>query len=259
MRGQKENACFTAAKKVFCSPKQLSIRDEIKKRSLLTDEDMLEVEKIFQSAIPNQEASVFPDFVFQDGFIEHFQITSSKENRKGSLFVKESQEFYRNAEKEIDQKIENLDWEDEKVGFQEIWKKEVSGHNIEYLHNSFKKNWKKHMTSLQQYNGPKKVGVFLIEYSDRKLDTYDGNANTITDGYDLIKDAEMLQYISKNRDKIKYVFFVEQYNSTRLLSIVKTEYMENLIKLCPSWIRFENLQSSYLTTEVTKIASDILF
>lgn len=45
-------------------------------------EDIQKMESILDSAVPNNESSKFPDFVFKGGFIEHFQVTSSKETRK---------------------------------------------------------------------------------------------------------------------------------------------------------------------------------
>lgn len=42
------------------------------------------LKEIFQKAKPNEKSNNFPDYTFSSGFIEHFMITSSKENGKGS-------------------------------------------------------------------------------------------------------------------------------------------------------------------------------
>lgn len=39
---------------------------------------------------PNFNSNKFPDFVFYNGFIEHFAVTSSIENRKGAKQKRES-------------------------------------------------------------------------------------------------------------------------------------------------------------------------
>ena len=46
--------------------------------------DQCIVQKAFDEATANPNQSEFPDYIFDDGFIEHFQVTSSHENRKGS-------------------------------------------------------------------------------------------------------------------------------------------------------------------------------
>ena len=51
-------------------------------------EDIQKMESILDSAVPNNESNKFPDFVFKGGFIEHFQVTSSKETRKGAEHLK---------------------------------------------------------------------------------------------------------------------------------------------------------------------------
>ena len=50
----------------------------------LLESDRAEFENILRIATPNPNESLFPDFIFSTGFIEHFQITSSQTTRKGS-------------------------------------------------------------------------------------------------------------------------------------------------------------------------------
>lgn len=45
-------------------------------------------ETLLRSASPNPELSQFPDFITKDGFIEHFQITSSITTKKGATHEK---------------------------------------------------------------------------------------------------------------------------------------------------------------------------
>lgn len=48
-----------------------------------------EILKQLNEVKPNPNPSEFPDFLSGDEIVEHFSITSSKENRKGSNFKKE--------------------------------------------------------------------------------------------------------------------------------------------------------------------------
>ena len=58
----------------------------------------------------------FPDFIGTDGFIEHFQITSARETRKGSLYIKEQAEWDRTfSEKATAQEEKNQDFSIETI------------------------------------------------------------------------------------------------------------------------------------------------
>lgn len=59
----------------------------------LLEDDRFEIASILRTAKPNERLSEFPDFIFQKGFIEHFQITSSKTTRKGAEHKKDEQAF----------------------------------------------------------------------------------------------------------------------------------------------------------------------
>ena len=54
------------------------------------------------SAQPNPEASDFPDFVFDGGFIEHFQVTSAKETSKGDKHRIAESQFQKDSQKHFD-------------------------------------------------------------------------------------------------------------------------------------------------------------
>ena len=65
-------------------------------------EDIAEVFQALNKSEENTKTSEFPDFVCENGFIEHFEITSSNETRKGS--TKKIDQFLFN--KDIITKIE---------------------------------------------------------------------------------------------------------------------------------------------------------
>ena len=87
MRGEQETNCLTRVKQnlgrnsvhYFCSDPQKIIR-------------------ILKSARPNPAQSNFPDFLFENGFIEHFQITASRETRKGAEHRQRQAQFCKEAE-----------------------------------------------------------------------------------------------------------------------------------------------------------------
>ena len=51
----------------------------------LTRENRDELMEILKNVKNNEKASEFPDFVFSNGFIEHFQITSAKESKRKGI------------------------------------------------------------------------------------------------------------------------------------------------------------------------------
>lgn len=59
----------------------------------LLENDRDEFETILRVAKPNSDFSCLPDFIFKNGFIEHFQITSSIVTRKGAEQVKRLKNF----------------------------------------------------------------------------------------------------------------------------------------------------------------------
>ena len=50
----------------------------------ISQEEFKEIKQWINNANPNEKNSHFPDFLFENGFIEHFAITSSLENKKGA-------------------------------------------------------------------------------------------------------------------------------------------------------------------------------
>ena len=119
MRGSRERKCLdfvkydifykngTLVQNPFTKKTYLDITDEEFKENRLLyinsdcekfffgllEEDRYQIENILRTASPNPNESEFPDFVFHNGFIEHFQISSSKTNRKGAVHKKKEQQF----------------------------------------------------------------------------------------------------------------------------------------------------------------------
>lgn len=66
MQRQQEKECFEQVKK------------------LAKDKNDIKLLPFLNRATTNSESSLFPDFLFDGGFIEHFQVSAANENKKGS-------------------------------------------------------------------------------------------------------------------------------------------------------------------------------
>lgn len=270
MRGKKEQECLDLVKKAiftndgepihhpFTNKTYLEVSDEefIKEKIWfinpkyysscfgLLECDRDEIEQIMKIAKPNDNLNSFPDFIFENGFIEHFQITSSKTTRKGAEHTKIMSCF----ESKVKEETKKLEQEWNKIpSFNKVrsmhWTEENPIHSHEYLIKSFKNNWNHHLESLNKYSGNKKVGIFMIEYKEFALsmseNVYADWASGMSHGdmrkqeklqfYRLSRDKKMLEFMYDFRDQIKYVIFV-YYNG---IEIIKLESIPYLLKLLP--------------------------
>lgn len=66
----------------------------------LEENNREEFESVLRVAQANLDASRFPDFTFESGFIEHFQVTSSLTTRKGATHTRKESEFCRTVDVE---------------------------------------------------------------------------------------------------------------------------------------------------------------
>ena len=94
MVGEKEQRCLNVV------IRNLNSEESLKKYFGLLKDDIDEVKDILKNAKPNEKLSEFPDFVFKNGFIEHFQITSSKTNKNGAKQLEELSRFKSKVENE---------------------------------------------------------------------------------------------------------------------------------------------------------------
>mgnify|MGYP006987514687 CR=1 FL=1 len=236
----------------------------------LLERDRKEFENILRIAKANSNLSKFPDFVFDNGFIEHFQITSSQTNRKGSVHKKEESIFISKVESETEKIMQ--EW-NETPSFDEVrsksWAHTNPVHTYEFLVKSLKSNWKHHLESCKQYTGSKEIGIFMIEYSEFALAMCENVYHDWIDGmshgdmreqeefkeYRLSRDKNFLEYVYQFRDEIKYVIFINQER----YEVIRTENIPYLIKLLPwDYIIYpmcvSNMESLYNITipEVTE-------
>lgn len=186
---------------------------------------------MFKNITPNENSSDFPDFILTEGFVEHFAITSSKESKKGANH-KISESRYLKKNKIIEEKLSsNNPTASNKLTYE--------GHSYNNLTRSFKKNWNKHIDSLEKYTGSKNNGIFLIEYFDHMalsmlemslegasdVSMGDFNRQESWSNYRLSRDKDMLKWISNFEDRIEYVVFLthDQVEIIKLSGISKLQ------------------------------------
>ena len=207
----------------------------------LEEEDRIEIIEILRNARTNEIASNFPDFVFDYGFIEHFQISSSKLSRKGAAHTKKMMEFKAGIQKDIEKTIaECNEYLQIQNASDKYWAISNPEHTYEFLKGSFKAHWKKHIRSLEAYSGNKDCGIFMIEYTDRALEMFENIYSDWKNGmsqgdmraperildYRLSRDKAMLEYIYGYRNQIKYVVFV--YSSgVEVIRVENIPYITN--------------------------------
>lgn len=264
MRGENEKRCFDiVTQSIFTInpfhnklPNEVGEEEFLKERMLyqqavavekffgLSEEDVIKIERVLRDAMPNPKISQFPDFVSALGFIEHFYVTSSMTNKKGSFHKKEEAIFMEKVEKEEEQFKNEMN---KNPSFGEV--KAIHNtfsfpkHSHEYLMKSFINTWNKHMDSYEKYRGIKGISIFMIEYQDMalrmredfgdvKCEVWYGDmlcSEKRYNYYRLSRDAELLKFIYKFKDKIKFVIMVCGDN----VEIICVENIPELLKLIP--------------------------
>lgn len=181
------------------------------------------------NARPNSESSLFPDFLFDGGFIEHFQVSAAKESRKGSEHNVAISEFERESEVTLQQETnEFLQLPPRENPAEGTYGLKVITHDMvspKYSYNdfikSFKRNFDRHILSLQKYTGEKSIGIFLIELVGANITIMHNNCFRAF--YRLAVDQELLTYIQQYADYLKYIIFLsaDRYEILELKEIPK--------------------------------------
>ena len=231
------------------------------------------IKEIFSTANQNPTWNKFPDFICDNGFIEHFEVTSSYSNRNGSTMKRELDCL----KKEVKTKDEALKAEVEvtpcyegKTITTDTWH---SDHSYDYFCISFKRAWDNHIEKYDKYNGDKSKSVFMIQYNDSALVTgavlpdiktgiYYGELLKQPDynGYRLIYDNELLEYIYQYKDKIRYVaFFNNDWFHGKKCDIICVEIIPEILKIVKGKYMFHCAKvGTSCTTHVISIPNSII-
>ena len=163
--------------------------------------------KYLNEVNPNPYPSEFPDFISNDVIVEHFSITSSKENKKGSNFKKEQNINNKETEakiKEWQDSCQNLPFERNTVRTTKI---ENIYTNLSYTNfiNSLNRNLSHHIESLKKYDVKDRKVIFLIELQDALMGIY--RYNTFYKFYELYKDKNALDIFKQYLDIFDIIIF----------------------------------------------------
>ena len=223
---EKEIRCFNDVKDSFYD--MLTKRCS-KLKCDYTDTNLDEVYNILSSAFPNPSGSRFPDFVFSNGFIEHFQVSAANENKKGSKHNIAVNDFERGSNENIERlKNEFLQSPPRKNPVMGTYDMKVVKHEMicpkysyESFIKSFKRNFDKHILSLQKYTGEKSIGIFLIELAGANITVMQNGR--FLELYRLAVDQELLTYINQYAEYLKYIIFAsaDRYEILELNEIPK--------------------------------------
>lgn len=230
MKGEKEQKCFEVVKNDF-------MKEYPTKFFGLNCEEIKNMKVLFDTAKINEKTSEFPDIILNNGFIEHFQITSSKENKNGAVHIKELTKFKSKIEKDMMAIQVNHDFS------KKHWTMQYPEHSYEKLVKSLEKNWNNHIESYEKYNKKKDISIFMIQYSDMALGMYENVYEYWIDGmsngdlrkpeklncYRMSRDKKILKYMYEFKDKIKYVIFV--YGEK--CEVIKLENIPYILRLIP--------------------------
>jgi len=212
----------------------------------LTEDDFFEITNAIRKAKANQNPSEFPDFVFENGFIEHFQITASKQsNKKGAAEIIAEQKFKKKIKPEIEEFYKYCDANPSfnQLRSREWVRKNLAKYSYEYLVDSFTTNLKKHLESMQKYKGCKDLKIFLIENPEVNIEMCENTFKNMCEGircgyeirqehfgrYMLSRDKNMLEYLYSFKDKIDYIIYYYKEN----FEIIKIANIPELFKYMP--------------------------
>ena len=222
-RGEKEQLCLDSVRKI--------LRTKNCKNYL--DEDAVIIENIL-TAQENEQANNFPDFICQNGFIEHFQVSASGETKKGFLYKQEESCFERQSNESIDNKkveyLNSIFKSNTLITYESTL--QYDKNRYENYVKCFKKNFESHIDSLKKYDGSKDNGAFLIEQVDGNL-FVDEAAPYMP--YSLSIDKKLLQYVYQYRDFLTYVLFT---NGERC-EIIKLSLIPKILSKVKDGIKFK--------------------
>lgn len=197
--------------------------------------EIQDLEDLLDKVSPNKNSNDFPDFLFPNGLIEHFMITSSKENKKGAAHKIAVSKFQKQNEKAI-----NLLSDEKPVYCNSL---SYENHSYENLRSSFIKNWNKHIESLNKYRGDLKKCIFLVEYVDTyALSMLEDKWESINDfsvgdykkpeyihDYRLSRDKKMLEWLLEFSERVDCVIFVTE----EFVELINLKGIQGLLSLLP--------------------------
>ena len=170
--------------------------------------DYLTMESILGSAHQNENHNDFPDFFFDGGIIEHFEVTVSDETRKGSQYKIDDAYCQREKDKHFKQLDKEFIESPHHPGTMRTETVEDTHECFSYesFIKSFKRNVEHHLDSLKKSKYANQIVVFLIEQQGASLGVYTNNI--FNRFYMLSEDRNILEYIKETLTNVDYIIFV---------------------------------------------------
>lgn len=209
----------------------------------LDKKDFGNVLNLIRKAKKNKETT-FPDFIYKAGLIEHFKVTASKETGKGSAEIIEQKKFEKSIELDKKQFIEYCN---NNPSFTKVrsksWDRIGVSYSYENLVKSIKKNWEKHIESLNNYKHNKETKIFLIDNCEFALemieDMYKNCPGEIRIdycrkpehfyNYRLSRDKQLLNYFYQFKNKVDFIIFYYEES----FEIIKLKNIPYLLQQLP--------------------------
>ena len=222
MQKQQEKDCFEQVKK------------------LSNDKNDMRLLSFLNKATANPESSLFPDFLFDGGFIEHFQVSAANENKRGSKHNIAVNDFERESkttfEQERNEFLQSPPRKNPVIGTYDmkVVKHEMAcpEYSYENFVKSFKRNFDKHILSLQKYKGDKSIGIFLIELVGANITVMQNGR--FLEVYRLAIDRELLTYINQYAEYLKFIIFA----SADSYEILELDEIPKLLDNLPHGLTF---------------------
>ena len=201
MARQNEILCLNQVRKAFASP--------VSSPSLFCNADNERILGMLKSARENDKPNEFPDFICDGGFIEHFEVSPSKEGRKGSTFKREK------SKAESETKEQFKEW-DAVFLASEAKPHTMQTASIENRYEGFshlafiaslRRNVSAHLDSLKKQGLTGLANTaFMGENSGAKLCVYEGGA--FSRFYTIRSDREALEVLRLCSPLVCYFIFV---------------------------------------------------
>ena len=177
-------------------------------KKVFDSSDYLTMKSILNGARQNENHNDFPDFFFNGGIIEHFEVTASDETRKGSQY--KIDDAY--CQREKDKHFKRLDKEFIESPYHpgtmrtETAEDTHECFSYESFVKSFKRNVEHHLDSLKKTKYTDQLVIFLIEQQGASLCAYINNI--FNRFYRLSEDRNILEYIKETLTDVDYIIFV---------------------------------------------------
>lgn len=194
----------------------------------LSNQQFIQLKRWLKSAELNTHSTKFPDIVFDNGFIEHFGVTSSSEDRKGAQQIRESTIFKKNSENSF---LNNLDTSKQDELISNSYSRPFEQHSHINIVKSIQKNWLKHITSYEKSMNSSEHRIFLLQYLDININTAITPKNEraeIFESYRISADKFLLAWIYNFKEKIDYLILINPVSIS--LEVIKLSNIPELLE-----------------------------